>query len=107
MSPAERPPERPADGPALYLEGDIDIASEDLWRRRLNAALAAHPDNAPLVLDLGAVTFIDSRGLALLVYVYRELVDRGGRLVLARVTRRVERVLQVAALDQLFEVRSC
>lgn len=85
----------------LRLEGDIDLASESVWRERGEQVLARVDELSELVLDMSQVSFIDSRGLALLVHFYRVMLRRGGRLVLSNVPRRVDKALQLAGLQQL------
>lgn len=113
MSPAETPPsgaplaESAAAGsggrPELRLCGDVDLASEQMWRDR-GEALLADPAVAEVVVDMGDVSFLDSRGMAMLVHLYTQLVQRGGALVLTRVPDRVAKALVVAGLDELFEL---
>jgi len=50
---------------------------------------------------MARVTFCDSRGLAALVYLWRRLYDRQGRLVLAGLTQPVAKTLQLTGLHQL------
>lgn len=90
----------------LRLQGEIDIASEDAWRERGERALADQPNLSELIVDMSEVTFLDSRGLALLVHLYRLLSERDGRLIVAAVPRRVGKALRLAGLDQLFEVHA-
>lgn len=85
----------------LRPSGDVDAASAGRLRRDLEAAVAT---GRPLVLvDMSAVTFLDSAGLAAIVGVRRELPP-GQRMALAAVPARMRRVLQVAALDALMVV---
>ena len=46
--------------PVLSVEGDIDIATEQMLRRALDAALTEHPH---LVVDMRDVAFIDAAGI--------------------------------------------
>src|SRR3954454_16362813 len=106
MSPAESSLPAAAESGAtavLRLVGDVDIASEEIWRAEGDALLDADPDLAELVVDMSEVTFLDSRGMAVLVHLYRQLLERGGALVLEAVPPRVAKALNVAGLDQLFE----
>lgn len=88
----------------LRLEGDVDLASESLWRERGEQLLADDPEVSELIVDMSGVGFLDSRGLALLVHLYRLALRRDGRLVLVAVPRRVEKAVRLAGLSQLFEV---
>jgi len=115
MSPADSSPVSAAEGEEsatadtsiaiLRLHGDIDIASEDAWRAEGDALLAADPALTELVVDMSEVAFLDSRGMAMLVHLYTQLVGRGGTLVLTAVPRRVARALTVAGLDQMFHLQ--
>lgn len=58
--------------------------------------------DAGLVLDLGAVTFVSSLALGVFVRIGRTLGEQGRVLVLARLTRPVERVIRALGLDQVF-----
>jgi anti-anti-sigma factor len=86
--------------------GDVDIASEPEWRRRGQELLEAYPDLPDVVVDLSQVSFLDSRGMAVLVDLHATALQRGGKLTLLGVPRRVSRALHVAGLDQVFQVES-
>jgi anti-anti-sigma factor len=64
----------------LTFQGELDLATVEPFRTRLDAA--AKTATGCLVVDLSAVTFLDSVALAVLVRARRELADRGGRLAL-------------------------
>jgi anti-anti-sigma factor len=68
----------PADGlDGWTLSGRLDAAAEADFRATF---AAAHP--GALLLDLGGVTFIDSKGLGLLAWLTRTRLAAGGRVVL-------------------------
>ena len=94
------------DYPVLTMTGDIDIASEQDWRRRGNELLDAHPQMTDLVIDMGGVTFLDSRGMAVLIHLHGKAAARGGKLTLLTVPPRVAKALGVAGLDQVFQVET-
>lgn len=68
----------------------------------LDACLAA--GRVRLVLDLGAVPFIDSRGLELLLDVARRAVASGGRLRLANPNPLCSEILSATRVAQEIEV---
>jgi anti-sigma B factor antagonist len=88
----------------LTMVGDLDIATEDDWRRHGNEYLAEHPDLRDVVVDMSRVGFIDSRGMAVLVDLHTQALKRGGKLSLHAVPRRVVKALNVAGLDQVFQI---
>jgi anti-sigma B factor antagonist len=90
--------------PVLTMTGDIDVATEQDWRRRGNELLDAHPDLTDIVIDMARVTFLDSRGMAVLIHLHGKASARGGKLTLLAVPPRVAKALGVAGLDQVFQV---
>ena len=56
------------------------------------------------VLDLHAVDFIDSAGLAILIRCFQRVRTSAGRFVLAAPQPAVRRILELMRLDRIFEV---
>jgi anti-sigma B factor antagonist len=94
------------DRPVLSMVGDIDIASEQDWRRRGSDWLDAHPDLVDVTLDMAGVSFLDSRGMSVLVDLHTKALARGGKLTLLAVPRRVAKAISVAGLDQVFQIEA-
>jgi anti-sigma B factor antagonist len=90
--------------PVLTMAGDVDIATEAEWRRRGQDFLQENPDLSAVVVDMSRVSFLDSRGMAVLVDLHAAALQRGGKLTLLAVPRRVAKALNVAGLDQVFQV---
>ena len=97
-------PARGDELPMLIMTGDIDIASEQDWRRRGSELLETHPDLTDIVVDMAEVSFLDSRGMAVLIHLHGKALARGGKLTLLAVPPRVAKALNVAGLDQVFQV---
>ena len=57
-----------------------------------------------ICLDLRELTFLDSCGLARLVAARRRAMKAGRRLVLVRGPAAVQRVFQLTAVDEAFEI---
>jgi anti-sigma B factor antagonist len=94
--------ERPA-GRTLVVSGEIDIATAPRFRAQLEALIAeAH---SPALVDLSAVTFFDSSGLAALLAVRKAAERTDVVLVLVNPAPLARRVLEVTAVDGLFEIR--
>lgn len=83
---------------------EVDFANCD----ELEAQLRGASDGADrrLVVDLSAVTFIDSSGMRVLIVIDRDLRSRGGALVLANLTRAVRSALDAGGVLAHFEVES-
>lgn len=75
----------------LVLEGEIDAHSSAALARHL------HDKRAINVLDLSAVSFIDSSGLRVLVEAHQTR-ERDGGLVLRSPSAAVQRLLEISGL---------
>jgi len=78
--------------------GEVDLSSASLLREAIGAHLLA--DRADVVVDLSAVTFLDSTGLGLLVGAAKRARNAGGSLRLVCDNPRVLRVLRITGLDK-------
>jgi anti-sigma B factor antagonist len=61
-------------------------------------------DFSRVVVDLSDVTFLDSTGIAALVRLRNKALDIGKQLALRSPGPRVLKVLQITALDTIFEI---
>lgn len=84
--------------------GDLDLSGVPALRSA-SIELAADGWNR-VVLDLGAVEFIDSAGIGVLIGLRRRCIAADGECVLAEMTTQVEQLLRSAEVDQLFVVSS-
>ncbi len=53
------------------------------------------------IVDLRAVPYIDSTGLAFIVELHKSLVSRGGQLMLADANQRVREVLEITRIGEV------
>ncbi|MFF1519895.1 STAS domain-containing protein [Streptomyces sp. NPDC058305] len=84
----------------VSLSGELDADSAEELRR------AVRPDQAGpswTVLDLSAVTFMDSSAVNVLVAARRDVTAGGGWIRLAAPTDAVLRVIEIVGLDTIFE----
>lgn len=79
------------------LFGDLDLAAYDELLAKLSTFFANGGDAE---LDLSGVTFVDSSAIRLFIQLHRARPE-GGHLVLVAPQPHVERVLEVAGLDDL------
>jgi anti-sigma B factor antagonist len=103
----------PASGPAtssqllvggwtvLPISGEVDALTAPDLRRAIIDQLET---TDALVIDLTAVTFLDSSGLSVLVETMKRLENVGGRLKLVITSPQVARVLRVTNLDHVFDI---
>ena len=83
----------------VAVDGELDLSTADQLQDTLGAAMAE--GSGPIVLDLGALRFCDSAGLAVMVKTHNLLAAEGRRLVIASPSAAVARVLELSGLDQV------
>lgn len=89
-------------GVVLTVEGELDIATAPEFRTRLNAAVDAGVSR--LVIDLRAVSFLDSVALATLLQARRRMGDDGRLAVIAAAESYVRLIFEVAGMPQCIDV---
>ena len=57
-----------------------------------------------LVLDLGGITYMSSRGLRALTLASRRAAEAGGSIVLARPSDTMREILAISRYDQIFRI---
>jgi anti-sigma B factor antagonist len=88
----------------VSLDGSVDAASAPQVKEAIEPFLAGH--GVIVVLDLGALSFIDSAGLGVLIGAQRRLRERDSELRLTRVPSHVQKLLHITALDQALPIHS-
>jgi anti-sigma B factor antagonist len=81
------------------IHGEIDLSAVARMAPALNGVVRSPP--ATLVLDLTDVSFIDSRGLAMIVHLLRRLDGKGGRLVVVCPPGAARQALELSGVDRL------
>ncbi|HKB86375.1 MAG TPA: STAS domain-containing protein [Ignavibacteriaceae bacterium] len=59
-----------------------------------------------VVVDLSGITILNSSGMGILISGYRKMRDNGGLLKLANITNKIEGLLSITKLNQIFEIYS-
>ena len=105
-SPAEPAVEhRVDDGVAhLAVTGELTDTARRPLVRVLTDLLLGHPAPARVALDLSAVTFMNSAGMAVLVQLQKLAAPRGIEVALVRPTSAVIRPLQLSGLWHRFPI---
>jgi anti-sigma B factor antagonist len=86
----------------LTVEGEIDAVSAP----QLRDALEELNPRARVMLDLSALTFIDSSGLKVLVVQSQRMREAGGALLVRCPSPPVQQALTLTGIDGLIERRS-
>lgn len=86
----------------LDLTGKMTLGEGDeLLKQTINNLLAA--GNKKIVLNLGAVPYIDSAGLGEVVRTHTTVSRQGGSLKLLNLTKRIEDLLSITKLLTVFD----
>ena len=86
----------------LVVEGDLDLFTAPELRERINAAIDLGCTD--LVIDLADATAVDSTALGVLIGALRRLRVRDGDMVVVCDSPTIERLFEIAGLDEVFTV---
>jgi anti-sigma B factor antagonist len=81
--------------------GEVDLQHSPRLRKTLMDLML---DRRDVVVDLSAVAYIDSSGIAALVEAYQMARRNGGLFTLAAISGPALRVLKLARLDRVFTI---
>ena len=79
----------------------LDARTSRDFRREIEKQLTSHKQ---VVLDLSALTFVDSSGLGALLSCLRQVSGTGGDLKLCALTTQVRAVFQLVRMHRLFDI---
>ena len=89
--------------PVVAVSGELTHATapdlRDLLRKHFKAA-------RPVLLDMSAVTFMDTSGLATLIEARNRADTQGGQVILCGLTERITEILTVTRVTQLFSIHA-
>jgi len=86
----------------LTLSGEIDLHYAPVLRTLLQGKVKTHCP--ALVLDLQAVTFIDSAGLAAIIEYFRDAAEHQGVLCLSGLNETLMTVFEIVRLDKVIPI---
>jgi len=89
------------DAAVVVLSGDIDLESSPGVRTALLDCVSL---KSTVIVDLAAVTYIDSSGVASLVEAFQSARKGHTRFALAAASEAALRVLELARLDKVFSL---
>jgi anti-sigma B factor antagonist len=90
------------EGTIVALDGEFDLDQ----RHRVNDAFDAVAGDSLVVVDLERARYIDSTVLTCLIRLRSDVTERGGTLTLVALQPMVARLLEVAGLQPLFDIRA-
>lgn len=84
----------------VLLSGEIDHHSAVSMRECIDSAVKTiSPDT--LVLDFGAVSFMDSSGVGLVMGRYKLIDYMGGTLRIRNASQRIEKILKLSGIEKI------
>jgi len=86
----------------LYLTGDVDMQEVTTFRQTLKAAVEAA--SRGLIVELTAVPFMDSSGIAVLIEGLKWSRNKSLPFILAHLSPAVQMVMELAHLDGFFTI---
>jgi len=90
------------DLPVLTVVGEIDVATAPQLRESLHEVIAK--GQATVVLDLLAVTFLDSTALGVLVGGLKRCREFGGELYVVVADARLKKIFEITGLNKVFPI---
>ena len=83
-----------------YISGEIDHHNAAEIRNKIDEAVErAYPQI--LVLDFGAVSFMDSSGIGLVMGRYKLMKDLCGKVVIENAPHNIKKVMKMAGIEKL------
>lgn len=80
--------------------GEIDMTTGDEFRHELLAVLA-EPDLRRLLIDVGALTFMDSHAVAVLIRAHQTAEERGVGFAVTHTNRVIRSILEMLGVHTL------
>ncbi len=87
----------------FVLEGELDVHNV----KNLKSAVSESLENEngwTYILDLGEVSYLDSSGLGMLVYIKKEIGHEEGNLKIINIQSQVFNVFKLTRLDEFFDL---
>jgi anti-sigma B factor antagonist len=91
-----------SEGVVVRVVGEVDIVTAPVLRRHLDSAIGS--GRPTIVIDLSETTFLDARGVGVLVAARKQVAHNGGQLVIRKPPALVRRVLELAEQTERIEI---
>ena len=92
----------PRDGmTVVVVKGEIDGSSAPSLQEKILPLLQ---DGSALVLDLGAVSYMSSAGLRMLLLLYRQAAAHNGRVALAGLAESIRDTMEITGFLKFFTI---
>ncbi|MDR2736041.1 MAG: anti-sigma factor antagonist [Gracilibacteraceae bacterium] len=89
----------------LYLSGELDMSNADDLKTLIDRDIDRKRIRT-VILDLSAVTFIDSSALGVILGRYKKLLALGGKIQITNTPPHIYRILSISGLPGIIEFTS-
>ena len=86
----------------VALAGEVDIDTAPQFKQAVRAAIDGGASS--LIVDMAAVTFIDSTALGVLVSGVRQVRERDGALAVVSVEENINRIFELTGLNRILAI---
>jgi stage II sporulation protein AA (anti-sigma F factor antagonist) len=88
----------------VRLKGELDHHTADMVRARMEEALEKGDTNH-IILSLKELSFMDSSGLGVILGRYKQIVAKGGKMVVCDVNPSVYRLFEMSGLFKILSIQ--
>ncbi|TDF99284.1 anti-sigma F factor antagonist [Paenibacillus piri] len=88
----------------VRLKGELDHHTADMVKARMEEALLKG-DTSHIILNLKELSFMDSSGLGVILGRYKQIVARGGKMVVCDVTPSVYRLFEMSGMFKILSIQ--
>jgi anti-sigma B factor antagonist len=86
----------------LDVVGEIDVYTAPQFKTSVNDILGTGQEH--LIINMAAVTYMDSSGFGILLSATKRLRPQGGTVNLVKCTPAIDRILRITRLDSIFHI---
>ncbi|NBI30407.1 anti-sigma F factor antagonist [Chengkuizengella marina] len=87
----------------VRLQGELDHHTSELLRTKMESAIEQENSNH-IVLVLKDLSFMDSSGLGVILGRYKQITNRGGRMVVCNVNSSIYRLFEMSGLFKILTI---
>lgn len=87
----------------MKIEGEIDHRYAIQIRREADRKIVTYPDKT-FVIDLTAVSFMDSSGIGVIIGRYKLVTSFGSRLVIVSDNTTVDKILDMSGIRKIIDI---
>ena len=90
------------DGELLFvdLQGDLDINSNKEFKEKVNSVQGVKK----IIVNCENLSYIDSTGLGAFVSIYKNIKEKGEKLVITGLKPHIKKIFLITDLDKVFEI---